>query len=190
IANGVHPDRVMLGFACDVLGEEGTKTIDAGEDFAALRVAAGPKPFCQLNANGRSSPKMWASALYMGMLLNCNTESGAPLMRKYLPTIIRMNEAGWQPITHARSSDPNIGIERWGTGESEKSLLFSVMNLAKAQATADISIDAKALSLKTPVHIKDDISGESLTAHEDNGKVKITLPLAGESTAAIRVSMD
>jgi hypothetical protein len=187
LANGVHPDRVMLGFALDVMGEEGTRTVDAGEAFAALRVAAGPKPYCLLNATGKNSPKLWASCLYMGYLLNCNTEAGAPLMRKYLPTIIRMSEAGWQPVTHARWRDENIGIERWGGG-SEKPLYFSLMNLADRSTTAEISIDTKALCLPRAAKVTDDVSGESITAPMDDGMLKLSLRVEAESSRVLRVA--
>jgi hypothetical protein len=187
IANGIHPDRVMLGFALDVMGEEGTRTADAGEAFAALRVAAGPKPYCLLNATGKNSPKLWASSLYMGLLLNCNTDHGAPLMRKFLPTIIRMNDAGWQPIANARSDNENIGIERWGGG-SEKAVYFSVMNLSRTPITSEISIDSKGIGLTKSPRVVDDVSGESIDVHEEDGMLKVQLPLEGESSRVLRVS--
>jgi hypothetical protein len=188
-ANGVHADRVMLGFYVDAMGGEGTPTIDTGEAFAALRVAAGIKPYCLLNATGKSSPKLWASALYMGYLLNCNTAAGAPLMRKYLPTIIRMNEAGWQPVTNARANDENIGVERWG-GASEKAIYFSVMNLSKNQVNPEISIDIHALGCKTLPHVTDDISGEAIASRENDGTLTLSLPVAAESTRVLRLSSD
>jgi hypothetical protein len=188
-ANGVHPNRVMLGFGVDAMGGEGTPTIDGGEAFAALRVAAGIKPYCLLNATGKSSPKLWASALYMGYLLNCNTDAGAPLMRKYLPTIIRMNEAGWQPITRARSSNENIGIERWGDA-SGKPIYFSVMNLSKNQVNPEISIDIHALGCKTPLHATDDISGEAVPSRENDGMLTVSLLLSAESSRVLRLSRD
>lgn len=188
-ANGVHPNRVMLGFDVDAMGGEGTPTIDGGEAFAALRVAAGIKPYCLLNATGKNAPKLWASALYMGYLLNCNTDAGAPLMRKYLPMMIRMNEAGWQPITLARSNDQNIGIERWGDG-SEKSTYFSVMNLSKNQVNPEISIDIHALGCKTPLHVSDDITGEVLSSRENDGTLTISLLLGAESSRVLRLSRD
>jgi hypothetical protein len=185
-ANGVHPDRVMLGFALDVMGEEGTRTVDAGEAFAALRVAAGPKPYCLLNATGKNSPKLWAGPLYLGYLLNCNTDAGAPLMRKYLPAIIRMNEAGWQPVTHARSNDPNIGIERWGGG-SETSTYFSLMNLGKEKTTTEITIDLNSLGIAAEKRVTNDITGQPIIARQDGGTLKLQVQLAPESACALRI---
>jgi hypothetical protein len=37
-----------------------------------------------------------------------------PLFKKYLPVCKLLAEAGWEPITLARSSDPNVRVERFG----------------------------------------------------------------------------
>ena len=41
----------------------------------------------------------------MGYLLNCNTEQGAPLMRKYIPTIIKINDAQYIELFPGLKSD-------------------------------------------------------------------------------------
>src|SRR6266542_837459 len=48
-ANGVHANRVMLGFAVDVLGMEGLPSYKNRATFYATRVAADTKPYCALN---------------------------------------------------------------------------------------------------------------------------------------------
>ena len=58
-ANGVHPDRVMLGFDADAMGCEGTPVYTLGESFYAPHVAADTKPYCYLNASGKSTPRRW-----------------------------------------------------------------------------------------------------------------------------------
>ena len=104
----------MLGFACDVMGSEGTPVYDAGENFYVSRVAAGIKPYCYLNASHRVSPKLWNSVLYMGYLMGANSKKGLADEKKYLPIIIKFNEAGWQPATYARARPKVVGVERWG----------------------------------------------------------------------------
>jgi len=37
-----------------------------------------------------------------------------PLFRKYIPVISALNAAGWEPITHARSDNAKVYIERFG----------------------------------------------------------------------------
>ena len=85
IANGVHPDRVMLGFAVDVMGEEGTRTLDAGEAFAAVRV-----PRAEAILPAERNRKEFAEAVGLVSLHGAAAELQygvwRSLMRKYLPT--------------------------------------------------------------------------------------------------------
>ena len=38
-----------------------------------------------------------------------------PLFKKYVPLCKRVAEAGWEPVTLARSSDERVYVERFGT---------------------------------------------------------------------------
>src|SRR5206468_6633435 len=89
MANGLSPERVLLGFACDVMGREGAPSYETGEGFYAMRVMAGPKPYCLLNATHRVSARLWSSCLYQGYLMGCNAEPGLADEASYLPLIIR-----------------------------------------------------------------------------------------------------
>ena len=83
----------MLGFACDVMGGEGAPSYSAGEGFYALRVAAGLKPYCLLNAAHRVSPRLWNSCLYMGYLMGCNAEE-RPGGRSQIPPAHHPHQRG------------------------------------------------------------------------------------------------
>jgi hypothetical protein len=179
IANGVHSDRVMLGFDCDVMGGEGGSNYEAGEAFYALRFAAGPKPYCLLNAAHHVSPKLWNSCLYMGYLMGCNTAAGEKDELKYLPMIIELNKAGWQPVTYARASEKEIGIERWGEG---KTVYFSIMNRSTRSRVADIAVDLKSLGLEKR-RIADAFSHSDVEIKD--GKIKIQLD--AEASAVIKI---
>jgi hypothetical protein len=41
-------------------------------------------------------------------------ERDRDLFRKYVPLCRKVAEAGWQPITQVRSSDPQVYVERFG----------------------------------------------------------------------------
>ncbi len=58
-----------------------------------------------------------------------------PLFRKYIPIIKRLSAAGWEPITHARTSDPRIYVERWGRA------MFTVLNSSAQAVEATLQID-------------------------------------------------
>ena len=68
------------------------------------------------------------------------------LFRKYLPAIRQIAEAGWEPITRAKTDDPAVWVERFGQ-TPETGLYFTVMN------TAD---EAKHVTLS----FEDDIAGD------------------------------
>ena len=64
-----------------------------------------------------------------------------PLFRKYVPLCKLVAQAGWEPITGARSSDEHVHIERFGDGETR---YLTVFNDSPDRRTATISLDAKA----------------------------------------------
>jgi len=67
-----------------------------------------------------------------------------PLFRKYLPIIRELGRAGWQPMTHARTSDPAVRIERFGDGRDNR-LYFTLLNTAKEAKEISVEIDLAAL---------------------------------------------
>ena len=184
--NGVHPDRVLLGAALDVLGMEGSPLYDAPLNFYPRRVAAGSKPYCVLNAHGKSEPKLWHSALYQGLLLGCNTPEGAVEERRYLPTIIRLNQAGWEPVTQARATPATVGIERWG--KEAGTLFFTVMNRSKTPVDAVIELDRSILKLPQVIGIRELISKRSIKVNDNGKTITVTIPLAAEQAVALEIT--
>jgi hypothetical protein len=186
-ANGIHPNRVMLGFACDVMGEEGRPTYDAGESFYSLRVAAGLKPYCLLNAAHRVSPKLWNSCLYMGYLMGCNSEKGLADEAKYLPLIIRINEVGWQPVTHAHAGLPVIGIERWDGQEPKSPLFFTVMNRSADSVAAEVTVDLAALHRSGETRASSLLPEVPVVAERTGRQLVLRVKLAPEQATAIEI---
>ena len=187
IANGVHPDRVMLGFACDVIGEEGARAYNSGEGFYALRVAAGLKPYCLLNAAHKVSPRLWNSCLYMGYLMGCNSQKGLADEAKYLPLIIRINEAGWQPVPYARAMPAAVGLERWGGQEPNSPLFFTVMNRSVAPAEAEVTVDLAALHQIGDARATPMPSEIPVTAERKGRQLVLRLKLAPEQATALQI---
>ncbi|MCD6351230.1 MAG: hypothetical protein J7M26_03825 [Armatimonadetes bacterium] len=65
------------------------------------------------------------------------------LFRKYHPVILRIAEAGWQPITYARTNQPeDLWVERFGEG---KDVYFTIFNNGKKTAAATVTVDLKSL---------------------------------------------
>jgi hypothetical protein len=57
------------------------------------------------------------------------------LFKKYVPLCKRVAEAGWEPITLARSSDPKVFVERFG------SRYLTVFNDSMERRTATLTLD-------------------------------------------------
>lgn len=62
-------------------------------------------------------------------------ERDRPLFKKYVPLCKRLAEAGWEPVTLARSSDSHVYVERFG----EK--LFTVFNDSSQERTVTIMLE-------------------------------------------------
>ena len=77
-------------------------------------------------------------------------ERDRALFKKYIPILRRLFDAGWEAVTHARVSATSIRVERYGpsaTGE----VLFALYSPAKAEAAAQLHIQAKPLGLPEDV---------------------------------------
>ncbi len=62
------------------------------------------------------------------------------LFKKYQPLIREVGEAGWQPVTHVRSDNASIYIERFGDG-SQGTILVTLFNETTATQEGKIRID-------------------------------------------------
>jgi len=186
LGNGVHPDRVMLGFAVDALGTESLPSYRNPSGFYSRRVAAGNKPYCVLNSRQRDNATLWNSSLFLGFLMGCNTPDAAERERLYLPAMVKLNEAGWEPVTHARARPNVVGVERWGGGPRRR-LCFTIMNRSTKPRPARIILDRAALRLPRQIAARDMLTGEAIAASESDAGPVLRLDLAAEQAVAVRV---
>lgn len=131
------------------------------------RTMCGPKPFCFLqNTNfddfdGNKVEKYMRRCVFYGMypgffsadastkhyfrnpdLYNRDRE----LFRKYVPLCKRAGEAGWQPITLARSDNAALWLERFGTN------IITVFNPGEQRQEGRLSTSISATSAYDHVH--------------------------------------
>ena len=95
-----------------------------------------------------------------------------PLFQKYVPLCRRVAEAGWEPLTRARSSDPRVHVERFGTR------YLTVFNDSPEPRTATIEWEGAA-----PASGRELVSGREVTWR--NGRVE--LALGGEDVAVLEL---
>ncbi|MBN2451093.1 MAG: hypothetical protein JXR77_11935 [Lentisphaeria bacterium] len=74
-------------------------------------------------------------------------ERDRPLFRRFLPVIRALSAAGWEPVTHARSDNPKVYLERFGSPGGP--LYLTAFNDSDEAQTSRIHIDAAALGLAT-----------------------------------------
>ncbi|MGC9318316.1 MAG: hypothetical protein ACP5KN_09845 [Armatimonadota bacterium] len=82
------------------------------------------------------------------------------LFMKYIPVCATLNEAGWEPVTHARSSDPRVTVERFGPGD-DGDVYLTVFNDSDEAVAATVSVDMAAVDLQSP-ELTEVLSGEAL----------------------------
>lgn len=99
-------------------------------------------------------------------------ERDRPHFKKYAPLCKLVAEAGWEPITSARSSNPKVYVERFG----EKYL--TVFNDSPEPCTATITLEGKA-----PAASRDLVGGKAIEWKEG----KATITLGGEDVAVMEL---
>ncbi|MCC6444607.1 MAG: hypothetical protein IT210_14265 [Armatimonadetes bacterium] len=109
-------------------------------------------------------------------------ERDRPLFKRYIPVIRRIARSGWQPVPFARSDNPNVYIERWGTKPGN--LYLTVFNPSRTEQTARIQVEAAALKLKGKASVYFP-QNRDIRASFSRGKLTITLSLPVEDVAVL-----
>jgi hypothetical protein len=90
-----------------------------------------------------------------------------PMFQKYIPLIRQVSTAGWQPITLARSSNPNVFVERYG---APPTTYFTLRNMTDQ-------------SVSTTLYLEDEISGQTAGRLVGSG----TLPVSSNHTIDVQL---
>ena len=141
MANSTPDQLCWLTPSLDVMGTETDWNPDgewrpmSDKDLLYRRGLCGPKPYCFLMNTDFDRFSHALVAKYMKRCLaygmfpgffSHNASEGhyfsrldlydrdRPLFKKYVPLCKLVAEAGWQPVTRARSSDPKVYVERFG----------------------------------------------------------------------------
>jgi len=195
-ANGVHPNRRFHFFALDVLGVEGHGQMEQ------KRVMAYQKPFLLLIYNVHDDPAKMEHYYHLttfygiypsfaNMRVYETPESYAPvraLNDRFVPVLRAITGAGWQPVPHTRSSDPDVWLERWGPG-SDGRVYLTVYNSGDEERTATLTIDAASLDLGgATLRLEDRLSSAEWSAPVDGASCKVRVPVPAEQVRVLRLS--
>jgi hypothetical protein len=176
-ANGVPYRFTFLCPWLDVMGTE-TDWQRNGEyrpvpesQLALWRTMAGPKPYLLLMNTDfatftpdrveRYFKKCLGYGFYPSMFSHNAADNpywqnpnwynrDRPLFLTYQPLIKKVAEAGWQPVTGARSNHPEIQVERFGPSRTGTTF-FTVSHNGPTALTATLAIEKRFLKTPDPV---------------------------------------
>ena len=101
------------------------------------------------------------------------------LFEKYLPLIIRLGRAGWEPITHATAEPSSVLVERYG-GLANGSLHFTVFNPTQQQLRYTLRLESGPLRLPQAPVAEEHLSGRSAAPQRDGQTWALTGELGPE----------
>jgi len=199
MANSTPSRLCWLASQLDVMGTEtnwnpgGKWRPMSDSDMLYRRVSCKGKPFCFLmntrfeDFSHELVEKYMKRSLAYGMFpgfFSHNASQGhyftrpqlyerdRPLFKKYVPLCKLVAEAGWEPITLARSSDSRVYIERFGDK------FFTVFNDSPNRRTVSIELHGD-----NPKSARELVNGRSVTFRNR----RTSLTLEAEDVAVIRI---
>jgi hypothetical protein len=107
------------------------------------------------------------------------------LFVQYIPIIQHLSVAGWEPITEARSDNPVVYVERYGTN------YLTVFNDSATSASATLTIDIAHFwpaALPASVTVTDEVTGAVIATVPGAATIMVPLSLNPEQAAALRLS--
>jgi hypothetical protein len=104
------------------------------------------------------------------------------LFKKYIPIIKKLSSAGWEPITYARSTNPDIYVERFGAH------FLTIRNATGHDLTGAVTLDLGALKLpRAGLHVMDMTTGAEIKSSPSAGSLDISVSLKGGDAEALEI---
>src|SRR5439155_25702795 len=110
----------------------------------------------KVEADGHATKEGWMTA------------SNAAAWARYAPIFRELDEAGWRPITDARSSEPDVWIERFGS-LAEHDLHFTIRNDTGAPRRATIWILVGSLGGHGTPRVAEQVTRTNLAVRSGTG---------------------
>ena len=172
-----HYDQVAP--LLDVLGTEtnwlrdGELHPESDEVMMLRRALCYQKPYCLLmNSNYDQFPhdyteRYFRRCLFYAIFPSFFSHNGADnpywgnlalynrdrdLFKRYIPVIQQIAHAGWEPVTHARSDDPVVYVERYGPREGL--VYLTLLNAGETLKRARVTVDLAALGVNAAIAVE------------------------------------
>ncbi|NIM51495.1 MAG: hypothetical protein GTO22_19985, partial [Gemmatimonadales bacterium] len=120
--------------------------IGAGEGYSSelhhhsiVRAIAAQKPCSFWGERTEAAIKeCMLMGIYPGFGDGSNYESYRSLYQQYMPILDTLDDAGWEPITAAKSSNTNVCVERHGPDDN--GVIYLVARAPSRRSSADITV--------------------------------------------------
>lgn len=216
MANGVLWDRAFPAHSLDVLGTEtnwmpnGKWTPMSDEELFFKRALCRHKPYCFLmnthydDFTLELTERYMQRALFYGMYPGFFSENASDhcyfatpawyelarsLFKHYVPLIQRMAKAGWQPITHARSNDPRVLVERYGE-PTDGAVYIAALNDSPEALSATICVDLNAFKWDPQRVLLETLTGPPPNEQSStSGSFSYTMEMGPESVHLGKITM-
>lgn len=141
------------------------------------RTIAYHKPVCSLPVQEPHKEEAWVKwhlryGFMPGGYANYQTMLNRPAMVKYAPLARRLQAAGWEPVTEARSSIPQVTLERFGS-HARGTLLFTAYNADTGTHTATVTLETSRLGLPATATVTELVSGQQAPYRAGSFRVEI-----------------
>lgn len=159
---------------------------------AVARVLCYHKPIVSLPMASEHWDAPWIERCHVrfaaipGGYAGCDTPQRRTVYRRYIPALMEMARAGWEPVTRARSNLAGVYVERFGGESPSAPLLLSVTNTTKASVSAAITVD-RSLAAHLPASVPDLVHEAVVPVRKLAGGWVLEVKLSPGQAAALRL---
>jgi hypothetical protein len=116
------------------------------------------------------------------------TAGNAALWGRYAPIFRQLDQAGWEVLTDALSSNPNVWVERFGS-LARGDLFFTVRNDTNSPQNYTLAIDVRALAapVANRLSAREEVTGTSVILSIGANGVAISAVIPPHSTRVFSV---
>lgn len=172
MGNGVFEAEAFAAYALDIVGSELRMGSALGDEerLAFYRSVAFRKPVAHLLYEGWDSEErvaaLWKRAMLYGFFAASASQTsrhGVSALeeryrRRYAPALVRLLEAGWEPVTGVRASDPAVRLERYGQGPE---FYLVVWNAGREAREVSFEPDPTVLAWPPDARAEDALEGDT-----------------------------
>jgi len=193
--NGIENGRFFVASLLDAAGREQTRLFTR-QELECFRTYMGRKLFAPILYKWRNPDmvrRQLNRALPFAVFAGPNrcfvdgvsyltSKDGYQRDKKLLHWFVRncrmLFDAGWEPVTHARASDPNVACERYGSGDV---VYFGLVNFGNKPVECNVCINLAALGMSPEEgemsYIREVARGASLIESSEGELCKVKLKL-------------